>query len=171
MKYKRTLCLNADYQPIQIINIKEAVKSLILEKSEAIHNYEGEFLRSPSIKFPAPSVIRLKEYKKVVYRRVPFTRRNVYLRDNYTCVYTGKKLLNPKHRSIDHVIPKSKGGKDTWENVVTAHVNLNERKGDYILGKDPEVDDLPIPKPYRPHYLLLMQRGPIPKEWKPYLYL
>ncbi len=171
MNFKRTLCLNADYQPIQIISSKVAIKSYFKGKCQILEEYEDEYFHTPTTKYAVPSIIRLTEYKKVKYRKVPFTRRNIYLRDDYRCAYSGEKIENPKDLSIDHVHPVSKGGKNTWTNVVTCHQTVNEQKGDKILGEDPEVEHLPVPKPYRPHYLLLMQRGRIPESWKPYLYL
>ena len=171
MSNRRTLCLNADYQPIQIISIKDAFKSYFNGKCQIIEEYPNQYYHTPNTKFAVPSIIRLNEYKKVKYRKVPFTRRNIYLRDDYRCAYSGEKIINPKHLSIDHVRPVSKGGPNTWENVVTCHKTINELKGDKVLGHDPEVAHLPIPKPCRPHYLLLMQSGGIPEKWKPYLYL
>lgn len=170
MNYKRTLCLNADYQPIQIISSRDAIKSYFNGKCQIIEEYD-EYFHTPNTKYAVPSIIRLTEYKKVKYRKVPFTRRNIYLRDDYRCAYSGEKITNPKDLSIDHVHPVSKGGQNIWTNVVTCHRNVNELKGDKILGQDPEVAHLPEPKAFRPHYLLLMQRGRIPDSWKPYLYL
>ena len=88
------------------------MKSYFNGKCQIIEEYKDEYFHTPRTKYAVPSIIRLYEYKKVKYRKVPFTRRNIYLRDSYRCAYTGEHISNPKDLSIDHVYPVSKGGKN-----------------------------------------------------------
>jgi 5-methylcytosine-specific restriction endonuclease McrA len=94
------------------------------------------------------------------------TRENIFKRDNYTCVYCGYND-NTRKLTIDHVIPQSKGGPNTWDNLVTACGKCNGEKADLTLeefGKE-------IPVPVRPHYLMLMKSvSYIPDNWRPYLF-
>lgn len=171
--HTKTLVLNSAYEPLGFINIKDAFVRVYLGKAYMVEKYPDTKLRTVDKEYDAPSVIRTKRFVRAQYKRVPLTKRNIYIRDNYTCGYTGKRLTDYSKLSIDHIIPRSKGGGHTWDNVVTCEQKLNEEKGDYLLGIDPEVDHLPIPKVGRPHYLLIMQNGikNIPDAWKPYLYL
>lgn len=167
----KTLVLNRSYLPLFIASYRKAVKLYFLDKADIVETYD-EVLRSPSTQIEIPSVIKLKDYNKVVYYNVPLTKRNIYIRDNYRCGYTGKKIKNREDLSIDHIIPKSKGGPTNWTNLVTAHRQVNIDKGDYQIGVDPEVDHLEKPKVGKPHSLLIMQRynQEIPECWKPFLY-
>ena len=100
-------------------------------------------------------------------RRIALTRQNIFKRDNYICQYCGK---TSKSLTIDHVIPKNKGGVDSWENLVSACVKCNLSKADNYL-KD--INMLLLNKPKKPHFLLYMQ-GCVNNEyksWKPYLYM
>lgn len=170
---RKTLVLNSAYEPIRITTAQEAFVRVWKGRAMMVEAYEDEFFHSAHDKFPVPSIIRTIRYYRSEYRRVPLTKRNIYIRDSYTCAYTGKRITDPRELSIDHIIPRSKGGPHTWDNVVTSLKKPNEEKGDYILGVDPEVDHLPIPKVGRPHYLVILQNGVknMPESWKQYLYL
>jgi 5-methylcytosine-specific restriction endonuclease McrA len=172
---KKTLVLNSSYQPIRIAPAKDAFVMVWGERASTVVNYPKNeaVLRTVDKIWDVPSVIRIHRFIHQDYPKVTLTKRNIFLRDSYTCAYTGEHLTNYNDLSIDHIIPRSKGGKHTWDNVVTSKQKVNEEKGDYLLGVDPEVDHLPIPKVGRPHYLLILQNGVrnMPEEWKPYLYL
>lgn len=174
---KKTLVVNSGMQPLRIISGKEGFVMAWEGRAHVIESYSMDdkdaILRTVDKEYPVPSIIRVNRYYYQDYPKVNLTKRNVYIRDSYTCAYTGKEIKNHSDLSIDHIIPRSKGGTHTWDNVVTAAKKPNEEKADYILGVDPEVDHLPIPKVGRPHYLLILQNGikNMPEEWKPYLYL
>ena len=128
----KTLVLNADYKPLSyfplsICNWKESIKAVFLDKVSVISEY-NEIVRSPSIKIKIPSVIALKEYV-ICSRKPAFTRFNVFLRDEFKCKYCGTK----NNLTFDHILPKSKGGKTTWENVITACSECNTSKGNKTL--------------------------------------
>ncbi|MFM8004699.1 MAG: HNH endonuclease, partial [Dolichospermum sp.] len=109
----KVLVLNASYEPLNITSWRRATVLLMKGKAERLE-YNGKFLYTD---FPQPTVIRLRHYVRVPYMEVPLTRRNILHRDGHTCQYcgyTGDKL------TLDHVIPRSRGGGDTWENIVAA---------------------------------------------------
>jgi len=121
------LVLNASYEPINVCSVKRAVALLLKEKAEIIEEGEGE-LRSEWQSLTRPAVIRLLLYVRLprgFHRRV--TRSAILARDRWECQYCG----SPNKLTIDHVIPRSQGGKHEWTNVVTACVPCNQRKGHY----------------------------------------
>ena len=169
----RTLVLNLDEQPLNFIPHLYAYVDVWCGTAEVVETYKDKFiLLGEGKKDLAPSIIKLKYYVNKVPHMAPapLTKTNVYIRDNYTCVYTGERLKD-SDLSWDHVIPTSKGGKHSWGNLVTCHRKINELKADFILGVDEEVKNFPIPRPFRPHYLMLMQNGAIQDEWKKYLFI
>jgi len=128
----QVIVLNSDYTFLNFIDYKKAFTLLAKEKIEVI-KYSETIIRSFKDSFKIPSVVRLINFVNILYRRkVSFTKDNVYIRDNYTCGYCGQKL-NKRTITLDHIIPKSKGGKDSWENCVSACKDCNERKGDKFL--------------------------------------
>jgi 5-methylcytosine-specific restriction endonuclease McrA len=135
--------------------------------AQVVNEYEESFkVVNPLLDIKKPSVIRVNSYVKSVYNKVSLTRDNIFRRDNYECIYCG--CDSKKELTLDHVIPQSKGGPNTWENLVTACKRCNCEKADLTL----EEFGRGTPKPYRPHYLMLMrQLDNIPDEWKPYLFL
>lgn len=125
----RVLLLNASWEAIKIISIHRAIVLLVEEKAEIIESREG-LIRSPSITLPMPSVIRLHKY---VYlptkkRNIPISRRAILNRDNKECAYCGKEA-----DTIDHIHPRSKGGKHEWKNVIAACRKCNAKKGSKLL--------------------------------------
>ena len=164
----RTLVLNKDYSPLELIPVTRAFTMCYKGRSETLHEYDDVELRTPTVSFQAPSVIRITEYIKVPYRNVSLTRQNIYKRDNSKCVYCGSS----HNLTLDHVIPKSKGGKDTWKNMVTACKMCNHKKGDKMThpetGETIDPDEL---NAFRPSYFYLMNRRcKYEKDWKPYLF-
>lgn len=117
------LVLNASYEPLNITSWRRAIILLIKGKAEQVE-HNGHMLAAD---FPLPSVIRLRSYVKIPYKEINLSRWNVMHRDNYTCQYCGDR---GRDQTIDHVIPRSRGGGDTWENVVAACVRCNVKKGD-----------------------------------------
>ena len=124
-------------------------------------------IHSVSIEIPYPSVIRINQYVRKPYQKVSLNRRNVIKRDRHTCQYCGK---NHQAMTIDHVIPKSLGGKDTWENLVCACMRCNSKKGD----QTPERAGMKlIRQPRKPSHLFYLQHlaGTAHKTWNEYLFL
>lgn len=123
MPMNRVLVLNATYQPLNVVSINRAVVLLLKEKAEMLEQ-DGGYLRSEKLTMPIPAVIRLSHFVVIPYREgVPLSRRTIFARDDHTCQYCGGKAEN-----IDHIIPRSKGGTHTWENVVAACRRCNGRK-------------------------------------------
>jgi 5-methylcytosine-specific restriction endonuclease McrA len=116
----------------------------------------------------SPTVIRLRQFVRVPFKELPLTRRNVFQRDHHTCQYCGYK---GEQLSIDHVIPRSRGGQDTWENVITACIRCNVRKG----SRTPKEADMPMGSvPRRPVSTLYFEatrqiRNGRREEWRKYV--
>ena len=119
------LVLNQDYRALTVCSVERAVILIHLRKAELVEALPGRFLRSPSVAFPWPSIVRLKMYVRVPYRRIMLSRKNVLRRDRFRCQYCGRR----DHLTVDHVLPKSRGGKDSWRNLVAACTDCNNRKG------------------------------------------
>jgi 5-methylcytosine-specific restriction endonuclease McrA len=119
------LVLNQNYEPLNVCNVRRAIVLVIDGRAEVLEEYNGEF-RSPSRAFPSPSVIRLVYLIRRPRPRVKLTRREVFIRDDHTCQYCGRRSGD---LTIDHVVPRSRGGLHTWENLVTACKSCNHRKG------------------------------------------
>ena len=161
---RKVLVLNQDYSPISVCTIQRAFLLTYLNKSELVQPANGHKLRSVSQSFPMPAVIRLNKYVNIPYKGVPLTRQNVFKRDKFKCQYCG----TDKDLTLDHVVPRSKGGKSAWNNLVTACKKCNARKGD----STPEKAQLHLrSKPVRPSYLLFLREssGTVHEEWQPYL--
>jgi 5-methylcytosine-specific restriction endonuclease McrA len=164
----KTLVLNSSYMPTHIIDSKRAFVIVYKGNGEILENYDDLYFTTPSTTnvYQKPSVIRINRWFNVDYKKVPLTRENVHKRDNYQCVYCG--IGGRDKLTIDHVYPKSKGGEDSWENLVSACFSCNSEKGDLLI----EEWGREHPKPYRPHNLLLTQkrRISIPENWKKFLF-
>ncbi len=119
------LVLNANFEPINICNIRRAMGLILSDKATMVLNGRGEIKTVKAI-FPRPSVIRLEKMVSHPRIRVKLTRREVFRRDNFTCQYCGRKNID---LTIDHVIPRHMGGKHIWTNVVAACPACNHRKG------------------------------------------
>ena len=136
----QVLVLNASYEPLNITTWRRAVVMMIKGKAEGLEHDSKHLVRSD---MHLPTVIRLRQFVRVPFRQVPMTRRNVFQRDNHTCQYCGSREL----LSIDHVIPRSRGGTDAWDNVTTACTSCNVRKA----SRTPSEADMPLKRvPRRP---------------------
>ena len=166
------LVLNADYRPLSYYPLSlwpwhDVVKAVFLDRVEVIAVYE-QTVRSPSFEMQLPSVISLKEY--VRQDRPPaFTRFNVFLRDGFACAYCG----SGDDLTFDHLIPRSRGGRTTWDNIVTACSSCNLKKG----GKMPkDAGMIPQRRPDRPSIFELQSIGRkfpphhLHETWLDYLY-
>ena len=126
---EQTLLLNASYEPLKIVHWQKAVTLWCQGKVEVISVYDRE-IRAVSFSFKLPSVIRLLRYIKIKRRfdYVPFSRANIYARDDHRCQYCGDGFPTSE-LTFDHVVPVAQGGRKDWENIVTCCVTCNRRKG------------------------------------------
>ncbi|MFC1847531.1 HNH endonuclease [Chloroflexota bacterium] len=161
------LVLNQSYEPLSICRVRRAVVLLYQSKAEMLENGSG-FIHSASSDFPVPSVIRLASMIKRPYHVArKLTRLEVFRRDQYTCQYCGKKI---RQLTLDHVIPRYRGGQHTWENVVSACVQCNRHKA----GKTPQEARMRlISQPVQPRgdgLFCIPSRYPHTRsEWQKYL--
>lgn len=168
MDSPRVLVLNQSFEPIQILSARRAVVLIITGKAERLEESD-RVICSPSMRIVVPSVIRLYRYipKPVVYT-VAFTKKNILKRDGFICQYCGRD--GGERMTIDHVIPKSMGGRTIWENVVSACLTCNLRKGNKTLT---EAGMRLLRKPVRPlsiFYLNIMaQPSYVSPKWVKYL--
>lgn len=125
------LVLNSNYEPLNVCNIRRAIVLVLNGKAEVLEEYDL-MVTSTSEIFDAPSVIRLVYMIKRPYPRVKLCRREVFIRDDYTCQYCG---MQTRDLTLDHVIPRSKGGPHTWDNLVSACRQCNHRKGGKTLAE------------------------------------
>ncbi len=161
----RALVLNATYEPLCVVPSRRAVVLVLAHKAEVLHD-TGEALHSEHLAVPVPSVIRLRTFVKVPYRRrAPLNRRGIFARDGHRCQYCGAAA-----ESIDHVVPRSKGGEHAWENVVAACRPCNVRKGDRLLARRPPWSSGVGPRAPRELTWVIVAVGAVPEHWEPYLH-
>ena len=174
---QRVLLLNGgNWEPLIVISLPRAM-SLILEEKAVIVEETGEVLRSVSRNFPVPSVIALQRFVNVPRRRAHWCRKSVLERDGFRCIYCGIRL-GGKHQqhvmkkadfTIDHIVPKSRGGNDTWSNTACACFRCNHRKGDRVP-HEAGMRLLWEPKRPRTSYLVIAY-GSGPSIWRRYIEL
>tara|TARA_R110002072_G_scaffold206029_1_gene363800 strand:+ start:8714 stop:9361 length:648 start_codon:yes stop_codon:yes gene_type:complete len=168
---RATLVLNRSWRPVHVTTVRRALcmvfrdaARIVCPESLTTHDFDGwvevpvtnleHAIRSPRLHIPAPEIILLTRYNRVPCHEAPFTRRNLFLRDDYTCQYCGKR--GPSDRlSVDHVQPRSRGGSTSWDNCVLACVRCNARKANHT------------PKEAG----LKLLRQPLRPRWTPYLSL
>jgi 5-methylcytosine-specific restriction endonuclease McrA len=166
------LVLNADYRPLSYYPLslwswQDAVKAVFMDRVNIVSEYD-RVVRSPSFEFRLPSVVSLKTFIKPA-RYPAFTRFNVFLRDRFSCQYCGDR----SDLTFDHLVPRSKGGHTTWENVVTACAPCNLKKGGHLPD---DVARRPAQKPVRPTVHELHSNGRLfppnylHDSWQDYLY-
>lgn len=178
------LVLNKHWMAIHICSVRRAFALLyqdlarVVTEQFQIHDFEswkdlsryaeGNFVHTPTYRILAPEVILLRRYGKFPKHYVKFNRRNIYQRDHFTCQYCAEKLPR-EELTIDHIVPRSRGGKSTWTNVVLACVSCNTLKGNMILDKcDMEL----IHEPKEPHWSTLMRRSMAEKDhalWRKFI--
>lgn len=164
------LVLNASFEPLIIVHWQKAMQMLFQGKVEVVEEYDRE-IRTISMKIKMPSVLRLLKYIPLTRKKhiVRFSRANVFVRDAFTCQYCGRK--RPRNElTLDHVVPAVQKGKKTWENIVTACIQCNQRKG----GRTPAEAGMGlINKPMRPEWLptftIRYSLKSAPDRWKLYL--
>ena len=155
---ERVLVLNADYTPLNVTSLHRGFALVYKGKAEVIKSAETPILTDKTT-YERPLIIRLFNYVRYVYRRLRVNRHRIYRRDGNKCVYCGTS----KQLTIDHVIPKSKGGRNTWENLVTCCTKCNLKKGD----KTPEQAGMKLnSKPFEPNILSESMNPSLEKVWK-----
>ncbi|MGF1636794.1 MAG: HNH endonuclease [Cyclobacteriaceae bacterium] len=160
----KVLVLNLDYNPITVCSVQRAFLLVFLEKAELIRENSKYSLHSINSTYAMPSVIKLKRYVSIPFKGVMLTRENIFKRDSMQCVYCGAK----KELTLDHVVPKARGGRSTWTNLVTACKRCNAAKGDFT----PEEAGLKLPyAPYKPSYIVFLRNfaGYHYDDWLPFL--
>ena len=161
----RVLVLNATYEPINVCTVRRAVVLLLKEKAELLERGRWE-LRSESSSLARPVVIRLVSYVKVprdAHRR-KITRRAVFARDSWTCQYCGSRA----NLTVDHVVPRSKGGASSWENIVASCAPCNRRKGDRTP-RQSGMHPRRAPRTPRAEVFIQVASPTIPTAWLQYL--
>lgn len=169
------LVLNADYRPLSYFPLslwswQDAIKAIYREAVDVISVYDRS-VHSPSQEMKLPSVVVLKEYIPQA-RRPAFTRFNVFLRDGFACQYCAERKP-AKELTFDHLIPRSRGGRTTWENIITACRPCNTKKGSRLMH---ECKMFPQLKPVQPTIYELQARGKqfppnfLHESWGDYLY-
>ncbi|MCW6037289.1 HNH endonuclease [Spirulina subsalsa FACHB-351] len=160
----KVLVLNASYEPLNITSWRRAVVLLLKGKAEQLEFDTQEIYT----RFPTPTVIRLRYYVRVPYKEIPLTRRNILERDDHSCQYC---RFRGDNLTLDHVIPRSRGGGDSWENLVAACVRCNVHKGN----RTPNEAQMPLlSQPRRPYSSLHFEiaryiRSGRNEEWKKYV--
>ena len=159
----RALVLNATYEPIGVVTGRRALILALSEKVEVLAE-SGDVWSSSALEVPVPSVVRLRYYVKVPYQRTaPLSRRAVFARDAGRCQYCGKSA-----ESIDHVVPRSKGGPHSWDNVVACCRRCNTLKSDRLL-KDCALALHSKPAAPTRYVWVKVAAGRVPESWTPYL--
>lgn len=171
----RVLLLNGNtWEPLSIITVPRAINLLLADKAFTVEQ-SGKSLRTIRDEFPVPSVIALRRYINVPRRQANWSRRGVLVRDDYTCIYCGAKpgmlgkgnVLGKDDFTIDHIIPRSRGGRDVWTNTACACASCNHRKGNRL----PNEAGMRLrwePKTPRTSYLVIAV-GSGPDAWKRYI--
>ena len=164
---RKVLVLNQSYEPLMVIGAKRAIILLLSDKSECVANY-SDIVRAQSFSMNLPSVIRVNKYIRFFRTDVVLNRINILKRDNFTCQYCSKKSTT---MTIDHIIPRNKGGKDRWGNLVAACSKCNTKKGNNLLEN---IEMKLLKKPKKPSYLFYFKQyinAGVQDSWKEYLYM
>jgi len=163
------LVLNQNYEPLNVCNLPRAFRLVFGERAEVLE-YDHQVVRTPAAEFNAPAVIRLQHLIRRPRPRVKLTRREVFNRDGHTCQYCGRQTAD---LTLDHVVPRHRGGSHSWDNLVTACKSCNHRKGGKMLEEaklrltrrpaEPRCDVYSLFTPYL--------RGEHNESWRTYLFL
>ena len=166
MMNEAVLLLNSTYEPLNVINVKRALRLVMCGKAGQVEA-DGTGIRTISRTFPQPHVVKMAYYVRRPIQRVKFTKRTVLARDGYTCQYCG---VQTRDLTLDHVLPKTLGGETIWTNVVAACRRCNGAKGGRTLKESGFV----LPRvPKEPRFLpyLRLVRNSYQKTWDKYLFL
>lgn len=155
------LILNGDYTPMIVTNIKKAFKLVYKGKAEVVVAEKEPLMAEKE--YIRPSIIRLYRYIVFPYKKAPLTRHNIFKRDDFKCLYCG----SDRNLTLDHVLPRSRGGGNSWTNLATCCTKCNSLKDN----KTPEEADMKLRyKPFTPNFLFFIKKiHKISDEWRPYL--
>jgi 5-methylcytosine-specific restriction endonuclease McrA len=166
----RVLVLNASFEPLQIVPWQKAMQLLFQGKVEVLEESDRE-IKTISVTYRLPAVLRLLRFIPLARRKnvVRFSRANIFIRDQHTCQYCGRKRPRTE-LTLDHVIPVVQGGKKSWDNIVTACIQCNQRKG----GRTPaeagmRLIDSPGCPDWLPTVSVRLSLQTAPDRWKVYL--
>lgn len=161
---QKVLVLNQDYSALTICSMPKAFLLVYLNKAELVAESSTEKLHSVSKTFPYPSVIRLNRYVYFPYKGVVLTRQNIFKRDGNCCQYCGSFDF----LTLDHVLPKSRNGRTSWDNLTTACKYCNAKKGDMT----PEEAEMPLlRRPFKPSFVMFLRNfsGILDQQWVPFV--
>ncbi len=161
---RKVLVLNQDYSALTVCSVPKAFLLVYLKKADMVAESEHEKLRSITESFPFPSVIRLHKYVYMPYRGVMLSRQNIFRRDGNRCQYCGSY----DNLTLDHVMPKSRGGRTSWDNLISACRRCNAKKGDFT----PEEAQMPLKvKPFKPSFVMFLRdcSGTLEDSWLPFI--
>lgn len=163
----KVLILNQSYEPISICSAKKALMLLFLTKAELVEQNPHRNVRTVRVTYPFPSVIRLCAYLRVPFKKIELSRKNIMRRDGMRCTYCGG---GTPPLTMDHIIPRSRGGTDSWENLTTACIKCNNKKGNRTPD-EAGMRLLTVPK--RPHHVMFLKHsmGQVDDTWRPYLFM
>jgi 5-methylcytosine-specific restriction endonuclease McrA len=167
--HKPVLVLNASYEPVNICAARRALV-LILKGVASPEEFSSHLLHSARQALKLPSVIRLLEYRRIPHQARSLSRKNILMRDRYTCQYC-QRILPSSELTLDHVVPRSRAGETTWENLVACCHRCNNHKG----GRTPEEAGMRLVRPPRPFSLhtsrhLMRLLGRSDDQWRKYLF-
>jgi len=162
------LFLDAEWRPLRVEPWQRAISDLFVGKVEVIEYSKDRTIRGVVQTFPMPSVVRVLRHFRRDRIRIKFSRLNIYARDGFICQYCGQRKMT-EDLTFDHVVPRSRGGRTSWENIVTCCVGCNRAKADRTPG---EAGLRLLARPRKPHFLpsvmVKMGEARIPEEWRGY---
>ena len=163
------LVLNASYEPINVCAARRALV-LVLKGVASTLELSTMFIASERARLPLPSVIRLLEYRRIPHQSRALTRKNILLRDRYTCQYC-QKMVPAGELTMDHVLPRSRGGASSWENLVACCIPCNNRKGSHTPD-EAGMKLARLPRPFTLHTSRHLMRllGHSDDRWRKYLF-
>ena len=164
------LVLNASYEPINVCAARRALV-LVLKGVAMTEEENGHFLHSARVAMRLPSVIRLLEYRRIPHQTRALSRKNILLRDRNSCQYCNV-ILTSSELTLDHVVPRSRGGLSTWENLVACCHSCNRRKGNQMLHELRDMKLIREPRPFTLHTSRHIMRmiGGGDEQWRKYLF-
>ncbi len=160
------LVLNRNYEPLSVCSVRRAILLIFRGKAHIVEELDSK-IRTVREHFPVPSVVRLEIYVRIPYKNIVLTKRNIVKRDRHQCQYCG---TTQGPMTVDHVIPRTQGGRNRWENLVCACMRCNAKKG----RQSPEQAGLSlIREPSSPHFLMFIKNVvEVPdRRWRPYLFM
>jgi 5-methylcytosine-specific restriction endonuclease McrA len=167
MMSRQVLVLNQNYEPMSVCTARRAFVLVFLGKAEVVEQDEQLRIHSAYRMWPLPSVVRLGTYIRVPQKRILLSRKNILKRDGHRCMYCG---TSDGRMTVDHVVPRLRGGRDSWENLVCACHRCNNLKGN----RTPDEARMPLRgRASRPNHITFIQRfiGIRDNRWRPYLFL